>query len=309
MNVVDALIVGGGPAGMSCALELSASGIECLVLEQGERLGGQLFDLWHGIPNLGTGLYESGSALAAAFCQSVETFNCPHRLSHPVESIDLRQRSVRAAGQQYKYRALVLATGYSPRRLPADRGAYPEQVLYLFASSDVQDAMTGARVVVAGGGDSAVCLAIDLAGVYESLHILHRSPRLRCRPDFLDKVKQCPRVEIVMDTQITTIGGDTRLRWVEVTNERSGATTRLDADYLAVKIGYAPNVQLVDGQLELDASGHVCCSSDGETSGRESLPPVISPPVATTVSASPSDRACSPPAASAATSDRSDLPS
>lgn len=266
MIVVDALIVGGGPAGLSCALELQASGIECLVLEQSERLGGQLFDVWHGIPNLGTGHYESGAALAAAFTQSVETFNCPHRLLHPVEAIDLDAKIVRAAGHEFKARAIVLATGYSPRRLPADRGDFPEQVLYLFASRDLKDAMTGARVVVAGGGDSAACLAIDLDGVYETLHIVQRSPHLRCREDFLDRVKQCPRLETITDTSLTTIGGDTRLRFVDITNERTGVTRRLEADYLAVKIGYVPNVQLVDGQLELDASGHICCSHDGETS-------------------------------------------
>src|SRR5438105_1934779 len=128
----DVVVIGGGPAGVSCALECFDIKLDVVLLESGGALGGQLPEIPHAVRNVAIGGFESGPRLQDSMADAAALLGDRVRLSHAVTAVDLGTLAVDAAGTRLRAEAIVIATGAARRELAvAPDGAFGGDVSYL----------------------------------------------------------------------------------------------------------------------------------------------------------------------------------
>jgi thioredoxin reductase len=261
----DVVIVGGGAAGVNCALECFDIQLDTVLVEASASLGGQLPEILHSVRNVAAGRFADGEALQRALLESAEILGDRVRLSNPVTTVDVGARAVEVDGARLSGRALVVATGTRKQYLDAaPDGAFGGDVTYQL--EPVLPSFAGRDVAVIGGGDSGTLDALELARRGSSVKLIHRSPNLSARPDILRQVHDQPRIEDLAGWQLEAAQGAEQLEGIVLVRPSTGERRELAVQRLVVKIARTPNTQLFDGQLELDRSGAVVVDRELRTS-------------------------------------------
>lgn len=262
----DVVIVGGGIAGVSCALECFDMHLDTVVLEEAERPGGQLAEIPHSVRNVATGRYASGPALQQSLEDAAQILAARLRLARPVHGANLAERWVEidAGDTRVRGRTVVLATGTRHQYLPAAvDGAFGGDVTYLLEARPGH--FSGRTVAVVGGGDSATLDALELAQAGSDVKLVHRSPHLTARQDIVDAVHKESRIEDFPGWELDSVGGGDRLEEV-VIRRTDGSTRRLAVGGLVVKIARVPRSELFRGQVGLDHAGAIVVDHELRTS-------------------------------------------
>ena len=260
----EVVIVGGGPAGTACALECHDIRLDYVLLEAGDRLGGQLADAPNSIRNLPAGRFTTGSALQEALEEAATVLGDRRRTACPATVVDLVGRRLVTGDGEFVARAIVLATGTRRRRLVGvDDGAYGGDVTYLV--EDKLDRFAGRTLAVVGGGDSASLDALALAATGSRVYLIHRGTQLRARPDIVRAIAEHPGIEDVAGVTVEGVVGDDALHGVVVV-DGDGVRRTIDIERLVAKVGYSATTELVAGQLALDETGAIVTDRDLATS-------------------------------------------
>lgn len=264
MIETEVLVLGSGPAGVSCALECLDNKLDVLVLERDSAPGGQLKQIPSPIRNLCTGYHNDGESLAGALNQAVRTLVADRLITDcAVSSVDLNNNLVVSDRGDVSYRALAIATGYRVRTLQVPGiERFCEHILY--RSGIYKDALKGKAVIVVGGGDSALLTALDLGSISASVHLIHRSSSFRARPDVVKAVEENPCITVHKNSSIRAFLGAEALTGALISKD--GEEFEIPCSNVVVKIGYAPNTELFAGQLDMDESDHIVCDRYGATS-------------------------------------------
>jgi thioredoxin reductase (NADPH) len=261
----DVVIIGGGAAGVSCALECLDIQLDAVVFEADPRAGGQLAEIPHSVRNVAAGRFEDGPALRGALEESAAILGSRLQLSQAVTRVAVGERWVEVGGsRRVPARALVLATGTSRQQLPpAVDGAFGGDVTYMIESRS--EKFAGRDVVVVGGGDSATLDALELARGGSMVKLVHRSEALTARHDIVEQLRREPRIDDLAGWELESLRGGEHLEEV-VLRRDDGQRLRLEAQGLVVKIARAPRTELFRGQLELDRVGAIVVDRDLRTS-------------------------------------------
>jgi len=253
----DVVVVGGGVAGVNCALECFDIQLDTVLVEARPDLGGQLPEILHSVRNVAAGRFADGQALQRALRESAEILGDRVRLSHPVTAADVEGRAIEVDGGRLSGRALVVATGTRRQFLEAaPDGAFGGDITYQL--EPVLDSFAGRDVVaVIGGGDSGTLDALELARRGSSVKLIHRSQELNARPDILRQIRDQPRIEDLPGLQLEAAHGAERLESIVLVRPSTGERQEVAVQGLVVKIARTPNTQVFAGQLELDRSGAV----------------------------------------------------
>jgi len=254
---VKVLILGSGPAGLSAALYAARAETNPVVLA-GMELGGQaaltfMIENYPGFPD-GVG----GSALGELFQKQAERFGARVDFDTATE-IDLSKRpfTVKTYDKTYLADTLILATGASPNHLeiPGEKEFTGRGVSYC-ATCDGWF-FKDKRVVVVGGGDSALEEAIFLTRFASSVTIIHRRDALRAGPILQRRAQENPKISFVWNSVVTELVGDGTLKQVQVKNVLTNESSYMDTDGIFIFIGHTPNTQLVAKQVDLDDNGYI----------------------------------------------------
>ena len=206
----DVVIVGGGAAGVNCALECFDIQLDTILVEAGATLGGQLPEILHSVRNVAAGRFADGLALQRALLESAEILGDRVRLSHPVTTADVGARAIEVDGARLSGRALVVATGTRKQYLDAaPDGGFGGDITYQL--EPVLSHFAGRDVAVIGGGDSGSLDALELARRGSSVKLIHRSPDLTARQDILRLVHDQPRIEDLAGWELEAAHGAERL--------------------------------------------------------------------------------------------------
>jgi len=269
----DVLIIGGGPADVSCALECQDSRVSHLLIERNERLGGQLADITTEVPNFALSR-GTGNELQERLEKACQESGINFVTNEAVVSIDLSARQVVTTQAVYSAKAIFIATGYRVKKLelPVDSDVETEIV---YRTGEGQVCLAGRKVVIAGGGDSALLEALALVDTARSITVVHRSNRFKARPDVLEAVKSDERIKLLDNFQIESVnassgagvkGSFTKSPSISIRSTVDDSTQTIDFDKLVVKYGYVPNTELFAGQIEMDERGHIRVNQDCSTS-------------------------------------------
>jgi thioredoxin reductase (NADPH) len=113
------------------------------------------------------------------------------------------------------------------------------------------------RVVVVGGGNSALDEGLFLTRLVSDVQIVHRRDKLRADSVLQERAFANPKISFIWDTVVEEILGDTEANAVRVRNVKTGDVSVIDTDGVFIYVGHVPNTKLFEGQLELDEAGYI----------------------------------------------------
>jgi thioredoxin reductase (NADPH) len=253
---VECVVLGAGPAGLSAALWLRKLGVEALVLEGRDALGGEVARVslpvrdYLGLPAI------DGRAFLRAALASLEAADLTVRLGTPVGRVDARRREVHLGDEVLAAPTLIIATGLTRRGLGLP-GSEELRGRGLSDSATRDRALfAGQPVAVVGGGDGALENALLCAACCPRVFLIHRRAAFRARPEFVRRVAAEPRIEVLAGSAVVGLerAGD-RLAGIELASP--AGPRRLAVPWLVVKVGFVPNTAVLGGTVALDAAGYV----------------------------------------------------
>lgn len=264
MIETDVAIVGAGPVGLFAAFECGMLKLRSVLIDALPEIGGQCSALYPEKPIYDIPAHPAIAAghLIAQLEQQIAPFAPPRLLGRRVDRLDGNTGAFRLAtdrGDEIRARAVVVAAGagaFGPNRPPLDGlDAYEQTggVQYLVRR---RDDFAGKRVVIAGGGDSAVDWALSLKDVAAKVYVVHRRAKFRAAPETagqLDAAAARGELEMVIPYQLHSLHGDGgRLSGVGVEN-MDGSVRVLEADHLLPFFGLSMDLGPIAGWgLELE---------------------------------------------------------
>jgi thioredoxin reductase (NADPH) len=262
----DVIIIGAGPAGLSAAFWCDELGLDTLVLEQAEEIGGQLHRVYNPINNYLGRKANNGKEMLAHFATDVADAGFDLWTQTEIESIDLRAKRISLrSGEQLQSIAIVLATGVRPRTLKiVGAKEFAGKGIIESATRD-RELFAGEDVCVIGGGDAAVENALLLAEVCPTVTLVHRGRKLRARREFVERLQPNHAVTVFTESVVTRILGKDRVEAVEILRKDALKPFQLAVRGVLIRIGVEPNTELFREQLGLDQRGYVAVNSEQET--------------------------------------------
>jgi thioredoxin reductase (NADPH) len=265
-ELYDAIIVGAGPAGVTCALELHDSRKNYLLLERSSTVAANLY--WsNSIKNYPPLFLENGPAFREHLVNLMSSLGCKSLTNQVVTNVDCTEKTVTANGVTHRAKTIVLASGFSRRELNVSGvDIFAEDIAYDYVPR--REHFLGRTVAVVGGGDSASLDALELAESCPAVYLIHRSAELKTRPDIFADVMKNPRIIKFPRSQVKALVGRDRLEALQVSSLSGTGTQVIAAERLVVQIGYTPNTKFVAQQVDMDHNGFIRIDEFCETSAK-----------------------------------------
>ena len=259
----DVVIIGSGPAGLTAAIYAARANLHPLVIEgepssTSDQPGGQLM-LTTEVENfpgfvdgiMGPELMANFRAQAARFGAEIRTVKAGKvDLSGPPHRIWIGDEEIVA-------RSVIVATGAQALTLNLPN----EQRLMGYGVSTCATCdgffHRGFEIAVVGGGDSALEEAMFLTKFATRVHLIHRRQEFRASKIMQDRAKANEKINLVLDTRVTDVLGESSVEAVELENLVTGETSTLPIHGLFVAIGHVPNTELFKGWLEMEDTGYL----------------------------------------------------
>lgn len=265
-QMLDVIIIGSGPAGLSAAIYAKRAGMNCILLEKTGISGGQILstyevDNYPGIPLV------SGFDLAEKFREHVERLGVECKEGDVLRVI-CQPGSVFVETTQANYitKAIVVATGANHAKL----GVKGEEEL---AGMGVSYCATcdgaffkGRTVAVVGGGNVALEDAIFLARTCEKVYLIHRREELRGAKILQEALFKLPNVEILWNTEVKEICGEDMVENLLIYNKKNDTTDKLAIQGVFIAVGIIPNTDFLKGIVQMDEHGYVVADETCQTS-------------------------------------------
>ncbi|MGE0566147.1 MAG: NAD(P)/FAD-dependent oxidoreductase [Pseudolabrys sp.] len=270
----DALIIGAGPVGLFAVFELGLNDIKAHLVDILDKVGGQCAELYPEKPIYDIPGFPSISAqgLVDGLMEQIKPFGAQFHLNEMVESIekigDPLFRVTTDAGNVFEAKVIVIAAGggsFQPKRPPiAGIEAYEaKSVHYAVRKMDV---FRGKKLLIAGGGDSALDWTLNLAPVAGQLTLLHRRPDFRAAPDSVNKMKalaDAGKIDFVIGQTTGLEGADGVLSAVKVKTDK-GEERRIECEAmlpffgLTMKLGPIANwgIHLEENLIPVETSAY-----------------------------------------------------
>lgn len=266
----DLLIVGGGPAGLTAGIYAVRSGLRTAIVER-DALGGQVAT---------TPIVENYPGFTSVGGKSLVDIMVSHALQYVQifqgeAVVDIQPGppfTVKTNRRQFQTKTILLATGASHRHLniPGEKRLAGRGVSY--CSTCDGPLFKGKKVVMVGGGNSAVTEALHLFHMGIDVTLIHRRDKLRAQ-EFLAQQLLDNNIPILWDTEVKEIRGEERVSEILLVNNKTNKKTELKTDGVFIAIGYTPAVELAQTiGLGINTDGYI--QQDGKH--RTTLPGVYS---------------------------------
>lgn len=261
----DVIIIGAGPGGLSCALYCARANLKTLILE-GSGVGGQI-NYTYEVDNY-LGFYGSGPELSEKMRSQVEKFDVTF-LSEKVREIsgwDREIKTVKTRRNEYRAKAIVIATGANPRLLGVDGEERLKGAGVSYCATCDGAFFKDKTVMVVGGGDVALEDAVYLSKFCRAVYLVHRREVFRANATLLEKVKNSAKILVKTNEVVEKIQGDSTVKSVVLKHTLSGKMSVVDADAVFIAIGRNPETSLVGDFLKLDNGGYIVTDENMRTS-------------------------------------------
>jgi len=237
----DLVIVGGGPAGLTAGIYAARSGVHAVIIEKG-LLGGQVattpvVENYPGLTHVGgkalVDIMVSHALEYTSIFPGEEVMDI--RPGNPIEVITNRRR--------FTTRSILLATGAVYRRLGVDGESRLSGYGISYCSTCDGPLFIGKKVIIVGGGNSAVTEALHLHHIGVDVILVHRRDMLRAQEHLVQNLHD-NNIPIMFDTEVREIRGEKEVAEVELHNNETGETTTLAVNGVFIAVGYEPAVEL-----------------------------------------------------------------
>lgn len=263
----DVVIIGAGPAGISAALWCDELGLDTLVLEQQEEIGGQLLSVYNPIENYPGLRAHNGRELLERFSEPISKADFDLWTNVEIESVNLKAKRISLrSSEELQSIGIIIATGARRRQLgiPGEE----EFVGHGIIESATRDCelFAGKDVCVIGGGDAAAENALLLAEVCPTVTIVHRGKSLKARREFVERLHANHCITVFTESAVTGILGNEELEAVEILRKDALKPFQMAVRGVLVRAGFKPNTELFREELQLDEKGYIVVTGQQDTS-------------------------------------------
>jgi len=253
----DVVIIGGGPAGLSAGIYASRNKLRTKVIT-GPTPGGQI-SLTYRVENY-PGLHEplTGPELVERLMKHAESYGAELD-KREATAVDFSGRPYRVyvSGEALEAKTVIVATGSRNKKLGLEsEDRLMGRGVFVCATCDAA-LYEGLRVVVVGGGDSALQEALDMSKFASEVVVVHRRDRFTACSCLQAGAEEEPRIRFMMNTVVDDILGLDYVEAVRLRNTVTGEESTLQTDGVLVAIGWDPNTGLFRGQLGFDGEGYI----------------------------------------------------
>ncbi|RKN80641.1 NAD(P)/FAD-dependent oxidoreductase [Paenibacillus ginsengarvi] len=271
-NLTDLIIIGGGPAGMFAAFYAGMRQASVKIIESMPQLGGQLAALYPekyiydvaGFPKV------TAQELVNRLNEQMSHFPVDVRLEEKVLKVtkkDERLFEVETDLGVHQSKAIIITAGvgaFEPRRLELPEAAkYEKKNLHYFVSD--LNKFAGQKVLISGGGDSAVDWALMLEPIAEQVTLIHRRDKFRAHEHSVELLMKS-KVNVVTPKEIEKLNGADRIESVTIKDIKSGAIEDIPVDAVIVNFGFVSSIgPIAEWGFEID-SGSIIVDTRQETS-------------------------------------------
>lgn len=262
----DLFIMGGGPAGLSAAIYAARAKLLTVVVDEG-LLGGQVSTTYHVANYPGTNGVVRGIDLMENMKKQAVDFGTQIDDMKEIFEINLEgeEKYIRTEDTDYYAKAVVIATGATPRKLPAEgEKEFRGRGVHYCATCDgamYQDA----NVLVIGGGNSAVEEAVFLTRYAKHVTIIHQFDHFQASKGAQDEVFKNPNISIIWDSEVRKVNGENFVKSVTIENLKTKEMKEIETEGLFVYIGMQPKTELFKDKIKLSEYGYIITDEDMKT--------------------------------------------
>ena len=265
-DLIDVIIVGAGPAGLSAAIYTSRARLKTIVLERG-AIGGQaiLTDFIENYPGFPDGIVPL--ELIDRMRNQAERFGAKIEIEEVVKiEKDNNNWRVKGYDKEYIARAIIIATGSNHRRL----GIVKEEELtgrgISYCATCDGAFYTGKDVIVVGAGNTGITEALFLTKFCKKIYIVEILDRMMAEKILQERALQNEKIEIFLSSELREIKGEEKVEGAIIMNKSTGETFELKVDGIFISIGVIPNSKIAEGFLELDEQKRIKVNTHMATS-------------------------------------------
>lgn len=255
----DITIIGAGPAGMTASVYCMRKGVKTALISK--NTGGQVLET-AAIENYMGYKFINGLELAAKFKEQVEQFGIDYNentsVSKIVEKNDNKTNYFEIHTEDksiFKSKSIIITTGKSNRKLnvPGEDKFIGKGVAFC-ATCDAPF-YKNKKVAVAGGGNSGVEAALDLAVVAEEVTLIQSMDKLTADQVLIDKMNNYSNLKVLTNANILSINGDKKVESIEL--EINNKKSKLECDGIFIEIGLKPNTDFIKDLLKLNSQNEI----------------------------------------------------
>ena len=270
-RIYDVIIIGAGPAGLAAALYAGRSKLDTLLLEKA-KAGGQIATT-HDVENYPGAIEDTtGPRLVARMVEQAKHFGVDI-VYDDVKEVSLEGDLKQIVGHKNSYqgKTVIIATGAQPRKLgfPGEAELTGKGISYC-ATCDAAF-FEDLPVYVIGGGDTAVEEGLYITKFARKVYVVHRRDELRAVKSIQEKAFANEKMEILWNSVVKEVTGDGLVERMVLKDTVTGEETEILADEddgtfgIFILVGYLPETDIFQGQLELDSSGYIPTNDNMET--------------------------------------------
>lgn len=262
----DLIIIGAGPAGLTAGIYAARSGLKALIVE--EKIAGGTVGDAPVIENYPGFERVSGTELAQKFVAQCRKLGTVIHEFEKVVGLDLKGETkiVKTERGVYEAKAVVIASGssYSELGVPGEKEFKGRGVSYCGVCDG--PLFKGKRVLVVGGGNSAVVTALYLAELSSEVKVAHRRDAFRAEEALVNALLGKGNVEVFWNTEVREIKGGKIVEKAVLYNNRTGEITELPVDGVFIQVGETPNSKIAkEAGVAVDEHGYIIVDSRQKT--------------------------------------------
>ena len=265
-NHFDVIVLGGGAAGLTAGIYLSRAKMKTLIINEG-TVGGQMI-LTHEIANYPGVENISGYMLANNMKKQAVYFGCKIISNAKIENLELqgevKKVELRRKGV-FTSDAIIIATGGRSRKLNVPGEDTFKGLGVSYCATCDGDFFQDKKIVVTGGGNSALEEAVSLTKYASSVTIIHQFDEFQALEHYVEEAKKNPKINFIMKSEIVEFNGDDKLRSIKIENQRTKEISEMEIEGVFVLIGYIPNTESFKGILKLTNRNEIVVSKNMET--------------------------------------------
>lgn len=263
----DAIILGGGPAGLTAGMYLARAKAKALIIDS-SIIGGQTI-LTHEIANYPGIESTSGFMLANTMKKQAESFGCEIKANVKVEQLDLDTdtKSVRLSnGETFTAKSIILATGGRSRMIGVKGEKQFKGMGISYCATCDGDFFTGKEIIVVGGGNSALEEAVSLTSYASKVTIIHQFDHFQAFQHAIDEAKANDKIEFIMESKINEFKGEGGLQEVEIEHIPTGKKEIKPIHGAFIFIGYEAQTEILHNtSVKLNARKEILVNSSMQT--------------------------------------------